>query len=85
MNIQKKNRITHNITFDYPYNQRLCCGLSDLKKYSLFAYAKIWNSQAACHANMDGSVTRNIKDYKKSNLPVYNPAELISFLNGRDQ
>lgn len=36
--------------------------------------------QAACHANTDGIVTRNVKDYKKSKLPIYNPAELLSFL-----
>jgi predicted nucleic acid-binding protein len=41
--------------------------------------------QAACHANAHGIVTRNIKDYKKSKLPIYSPSELISFLNGNGQ
>lgn len=40
--------------------------------------------QAAYHANAHGIVTRNTKDYKKSKLPVYNPAELITFLNRKN-
>jgi predicted nucleic acid-binding protein len=36
--------------------------------------------QAAFHSNLEGIVTRNKKDFKKSSLSVYTPDELISIL-----
>ncbi|SJM91561.1 conserved hypothetical protein [Crenothrix polyspora] len=32
--------------------------------------------QAGCYAAVDGFVTRNVKDFKKAELPIYNPDEL---------
>lgn len=37
--------------------------------------------QSAVHANLEAIVTRNTKDFKESDLPVYSPAE---FLNATD-
>lgn len=36
--------------------------------------------QSAIHSNLDGILTRNKKDFKKSKLPVYTPEELIAIL-----
>jgi predicted nucleic acid-binding protein len=36
--------------------------------------------QSANHSNLDGILTRNKKDFKKSELPVYTPKELIAVL-----
>lgn len=36
--------------------------------------------QSAIHANLDGIVTRNKKDFSKASLPIYTPAELIALL-----
>lgn len=36
--------------------------------------------QSACQSNLDGILTRNKKDFKKSELPVYTPQELIAAL-----
>lgn len=36
--------------------------------------------QSAIHANLDGIVTRNKKDFSKASLPVYTPKELIALL-----
>jgi|AntRauTorckE6833_2_1112554.scaffolds.fasta_scaffold00200_11 predicted nucleic acid-binding protein len=36
--------------------------------------------QSALHSNLDGILTRNKKDFKKSKLPVYTPQELIAIL-----
>lgn len=35
---------------------------------------------AACHATVESIVTRNLKDFGKSQLPVYNPIELLNIL-----
>lgn len=37
--------------------------------------------QSAIHANLDGIVSRNKKDFVKAKLPVYSPEELILILN----
>lgn len=36
--------------------------------------------QSAIHANLDGIVTRNKKDFSKASLPIYTPSELIALL-----
>ncbi len=36
--------------------------------------------EAACHAGVEGIVTRNQKDFRKSRLPVYSPTELVGIL-----
>ncbi|MFV1884078.1 MAG: type II toxin-antitoxin system VapC family toxin [Balneola sp.] len=36
--------------------------------------------QSAIHANLDGIVTRNKKDFSKASLPIYTPKELIAVL-----
>lgn len=36
--------------------------------------------QSAFHSNLDGILTRNKKDFKKSTLSIYTPAELIAVL-----
>ncbi len=37
--------------------------------------------QSAVHANLGAIITRNQKDFTKSNLPVYSPAEFLDILN----
>ncbi|HKJ30201.1 MAG TPA: PIN domain-containing protein [Balneolales bacterium] len=37
--------------------------------------------QSAIHANLNTIVTRNPKDFLKSNLPVYTPKEYLALLN----
>ncbi|MEX0906658.1 MAG: PIN domain-containing protein [Balneolaceae bacterium] len=37
--------------------------------------------QSALHAGLDGIVTRNKKDFKKSDLPVYSPEGLLNMLD----
>lgn len=32
--------------------------------------------QAGCYAGVDGFVTRNLKDFKMAELPIYQPDEL---------
>ncbi|MDZ7757269.1 PIN domain-containing protein [Rhodohalobacter sp.] len=36
--------------------------------------------QSAIHANLDAILTRNQKDFKKSELPVYSPAEFLKVI-----
>jgi predicted nucleic acid-binding protein len=36
--------------------------------------------EAACHVGADAIVTRNLKDYKKSRIPVYHSEELAGIL-----
>jgi hypothetical protein len=37
-------------------------------------------AEAACLANVDAIVTRNVKDFKLARLPVYLPEELAAML-----
>lgn len=37
--------------------------------------------QAGRYANVDGFVTRNTKDFKSADSPIYNPQELLHFIN----
>lgn len=37
--------------------------------------------QSAIHANLDGIVTRNGKDFRKASLPVYAPEELLKIVD----
>jgi predicted nucleic acid-binding protein len=36
--------------------------------------------QSAIHANLDGILTRNKKDFSKAKIPIYTPSELIAVL-----
>lgn len=36
--------------------------------------------QAGCYASADGFVTRNVKDFKKAELPIYSPDELWAII-----
>lgn len=40
--------------------------------------------ETAVRAHVDCIVTRNQKDYQKSSIPVYNPAEFLQKLNDND-
>lgn len=37
--------------------------------------------QSAIHAGLDGILTRNKKDYKKSEIPIFTPTELLKALD----
>ena len=41
--------------------------------------------QAACHAGAQAIVTRNLKDFKGAELPVYSAVELVKILTVRDR
>lgn len=36
----------------------------------------------ACVNNIDAIVTRNVEDYKKSEIDIYTPEEIVEFFNG---
>jgi len=36
--------------------------------------------EAACHAGADAIVSRNLKDFGKSKVPVYSPAEMAKIV-----
>lgn len=38
--------------------------------------------QSAAHANLNGIVTRNGKDFQKAKLPIYSPEELVKIIEG---
>ena len=40
--------------------------------------------EAACHVGADAIVTRNLKDYKKSRIPVYSSEELARILTAQN-
>jgi len=40
--------------------------------------------EAACHVGADAIVTRNLKDFKKSRIPVYTSEELASILTAQN-
>ena len=40
--------------------------------------------EAACHVGADAIVTRNLKDYKKSRIPVYTSEELAKILSAQN-
>ena len=42
-------------------------------------------SETALRTGMDCIVTRNIKDYSKSLVPVYLPSELLAFLTSKEK
>lgn len=37
--------------------------------------------QSAIHANLEGIITRNQKDFTESKIPVYSPVEFLEVLN----
>jgi predicted nucleic acid-binding protein len=37
--------------------------------------------QSALHANLEAIITRNQKDFKESDLPVYSPTEFLNALD----
>lgn len=49
-----------------------------ISKFSDFEDAIIYNS--ALHVNANGIVTRNVKDFKKAKINIYQPHELLAAL-----
>jgi predicted nucleic acid-binding protein len=40
--------------------------------------------ESACQSNVDAIITRNIRDFKRSSLPVYSPLELVKMLKAAE-
>ena len=59
--------------------------LQDAKKLPIEDYEDAVQVASAMSANLDAVVTRNLKDYKNSPLPVYSPSDFIALLAATNQ
>lgn len=58
--------------------------LTDAMKLDFDDYEDAVLCQSAVQAGLDGIVTRNQKDFRKSPIPVFSPEELVAVLELRD-
>lgn len=80
---QTRNQIKNLITlFDIAPVNRPVIDDALKSKFSDFEDAVIY--QSARHVNAEAIVTRDIKGFKKSKLPIYSPTEMLKILDTID-